>query len=158
MAHSRSAKELLIQHNQAQYRAFTLNDDRKLILPEVSSIWGIGASKRIEEYHKVLSHQNSAHHIKFITKNNKPQGFFWQTNASRLQEATRWGIVKTHSIKGGVISTLGRYRILAHQRVSKGMVSNSQGIKLKLLDHYQSRFEALQGLESEYRNFKRPIP
>ena len=72
----------------------------------------------------------------------------WRTKAKHLKIAVRWGIIKTQSITSKVISELGKYRVVAHERIAKGMVSNSQEIKLRLLNLYQDRFEALQELES----------
>ena len=148
MSETLSAKELVNEHNQKLYRDFTLNDNLTLSLPAPSWIPWIGATKRKDYYSKIISHPGKSHHVKFITKNNDPHSFLWQTTAGRLKEANRWGIVRTHSITGQVISALGQYRIVAHKRVAKGMMSNSQAVKLKLVDLYQDRFEALQELES----------
>lgn len=150
-----SAKVLLAESNQRQYRNFILSseDDNNDILsvPALSAVPWIGASRRRDVYKRELSHQAS-HHIKFITKNGTPHSFLWQTDSEKLKQGVRWGIVKTHSITSKVIASLGQYRIVAHERVMKGMVSNSQTVKLKLLDLYQDRFSALQGLESLVSN------
>ncbi|MDR3441551.1 MAG: hypothetical protein P4L65_00900 [Legionella sp.] len=142
-----SAKVLLGESNQQRYREFSLNKDETLSLPCMSSVPWISVSKRQDVYKKEWSHPTD-HHIKFITENNKAHAFLWQTNVQKLKQGVRWGIIKTHSITSKVISTLGRYRITAHERIMKGMMSNSQALKLKLLDVYQDRFTALQAIES----------
>lgn len=145
---SDSAKKLLGEWIQRRYQEFILNSEKELSLPSLSPIPWIGASRRRDVYRKELSHPASAHHLKFISKNNKPQAFIWQTNAEKLKQGLRWGIIQSHSITGKVISCLGQYRVVAHERVLKGLVSNSQALKLKLLDLYQDRFTALQSIES----------
>lgn len=157
---AQSAKVLLGETIQQRYRAFTLNEDTNLSLPALSAIPWIGASWRRDIYRKEVSHA-TPNHIKFITKNGTPHAFLWQTSAEKLKHGVRWGVVKTHSITGKVISSLGQYRIVAHERAMKGLVSNSQALKLKLLDLYQDRFTALQALESlvnknsTYREYKK---
>lgn len=146
-----TAKVLLERSNQQRYQEFILNDDLKLSLPRPSSVPWIGATKRLDIYRKESSHEGERH-VKFITKNNKPHAFGWQTTAGQLREGVRWGIIKTHSITSKVIGTLGQYRVKAYERAAKGMVSNSQAIKLKLLDLYQDRFSALEELESLVNN------
>lgn len=148
MSGTDSAKTLLAEYNQRHYRAFTLNSFEVLTLPEISVVPWVGASKRRDFFEKKISHPKSDHHVKFITKNREPEAFLWQTNAEQLKKAVRWGIVRTHSITAKVISALGEYRVVAHERVAKGMVSNSQAVKLKLLELFQDRFEALQEIES----------
>ena len=143
-----SAKKLLTEYNQKRYREFTLNDDLDLSLPEISSVPWVGASHRHDVYEKLLSHPGLEQHVKFIKKNGKSHAFLWQTKADQLKEGVRWGIINPHSITGKVISALGNYRVVTHERAALGMVSNSQAVKLKLLDLYQDRFEALQGVES----------
>lgn len=144
-----SAKKLLKHYNDQQYTAFSLNDDEELILPQVSLIPGRLTSKRTETYTKKIVPEGQDHHVKFISKNNKPFATLWQSSPQKIKEATRWGIIKTESITGKVISALGKYRVAVHnERIAKGMVSNTQSSKLKLLDLYQDRFEALQALES----------
>lgn len=148
MSGASSAKKLLSRFNQLQYRTFLLNTDAELILPEVSSAPGVGASKRKDVYKKKISHPQSNQHVKFITKNNESHTFLWQTKPEQLKEGVRWGIIRTQSITGRVISTLGNYRVSACKRIAKGLISNTQIIKIKLLDLFQDRFEALQDLES----------
>ncbi len=148
MSGANSAKELLSEYNRNQYRSFTLNNDEELSLTVISSVPGVGASQRKDIYRKKISHPDSEQHVKFITKNGEAHSIMWQTNPQQLKNAVRWGIIKTHSITSKVIAALGNYRVVAHERIAKGMVSNSQVVKLKLLDLYQDRFEALQDLES----------
>jgi len=143
-----SAKVLLEGSNQQRYRELTLNSDKELSLPRVSSVPWIGASPGRDVYKKEYFHEGELRHVKFITKNDDPHAFLWQTNPEQLKQGVRWGIIKTHSITGKVISALGQYRIVAHERAAKGMVSNSQAVKLKLVDLFQDRFTALQDLES----------
>lgn len=144
---AQSAKVLLAEAIDQRYRAFTLNEDLNVSLPVLSAIPWIGASWRRDRYRKELSHP-TANHLKFITKNERPHAFLWQSSAEKLSQGVRWGIVKTQSITSTVIASLGQYRIVAHERVMKGLVSNSQALKLKLLDLYQDRFTALQAIES----------
>ncbi|MCL9685509.1 hypothetical protein [Legionella maioricensis] len=148
MSGANSAKTLLSQYNSKQHRLFTLNDDEELSLTVISSVPGVGASQRKDIYRKKISHPDSDQHVKFITRNGEAHSFVWQTNPQQLKNAVRWGIIKTHSITSKVISALGNYRVVAHERIAKGMISNSQTVKLKLLDLYQDRFEALHDLES----------
>lgn len=86
--------------------------------------------------------------IQIVTKNQQSHAILWKTEPEKIKEAVRWGIIKAESITGQVISTLGKYRIICHERIARGMVSNTQALKLALLDIYQDRFEALQELES----------
>ncbi|BCA94871.1 hypothetical protein TUM19329_12320 [Legionella antarctica] len=154
MSGAHSAKKLFYRYNKNQYRLFTLNSDEVLKLTAVSSVPGVGASQRSDVYRKKIinpgndQYPGNAHHVKFITKNDQAHSFIWQTSAKKLKNAVRWGILKPHSITSKVISALGNYRVIAHERIAKGMISNSQAVKLKLLDLYQDRFEALQSLES----------
>ena len=153
MGFADSAKQVLTRYNQRQYRAFTLNDDKDLILPQISLIPWVSTSNQLDYYSKQILTPNgySAEdnpHIKFITKGGSPHAFLWKTKAETLKKAVRWGIVQTHSVTAQVIAALGQYRVLAHERVAKGMVSNAQAIKLKLLDLFQDRFEALEAMES----------
>ena len=153
MGFADSSKQVLIRHNQEQYRAFTLNHDANLIMPKISLVPWISSTEDLLNYHKTIlpTGQNPTEetpHLKFITKGKAPHGFVWKTHAKTLKNAVRWGIVQTHSMTGKVIAALGEYRVAAHERIAKGMVSNSQAIKLKLLDLFQERFEALQALES----------
>lgn len=142
-----NAKTLLAKYIDEKYTNFTLNDDSELTLPRVSSVPWISVSNRKDVYKKIkLPHDDS--HVCFISKNDEPYSFLWKTSPEKLKDGVRWGIVRTESITGKVISALGKYRIAAHERVIKGMMSNTQDLKLKLLDLYQDRFEALQELES----------
>lgn len=148
MGQASSAKQLLTNYNKEQYETFIITNDSELVLPVVSSVPGIGASKRYDRYNQIISHSDTPQHIKFITKNNQPHGFVWQTTVANLKQGVRWGIINTHSITSKVVSALGQYRIVAHERIAKGMISNTQRMKLKMLDLYQDRFEALEDLES----------
>lgn len=148
MSGAESAKNLLLNYNNDEYNAFRLNNNLELSLPAVSSVPGVGASKRKDCFKKTLFPPASDRHVKFITKNNQTHAFIWQTNPEQLQTAVRWGIIQTQSITGKVISSLGKYRLVAHQRAAKGMISNSHAMKMKLLDVFQDRFAALQELES----------
>ncbi len=154
MPHPSSTKQLLTHFNQSQYRAFTLNDSAKhLDLPQVSTTPWIAATSQLDYYEKEIitpsgNPEEKKPHITFIKKGGSPHAFLWHTQADTLKKAVRWGIIRAQSVTGKVIAALGQYRVVVHERVAKGMVSNSQAIKLKLLDLYQDRFEALQQLES----------
>ncbi|WP_028388492.1 hypothetical protein [Legionella fairfieldensis] len=142
-----SAKTLLKQYNKEKYKNFILNEDTELLLPVISSVPWIGLSPRRDVYKKTILPQGKENHLRFITKNGESHAFIWRTNPEKLKTAVRWGIIKTEAITAKVISALGKYRIVAHERVAKGMMSNTQALKLELLDLYQEHFEALQGLE-----------
>ncbi len=148
MTSSVGAKELLAEYNQKHYREFTLNGDVALFLPEISAVPWVGASTRRDLFEKKWSHPGRDHHIKFITKNQKPHAFLWQTNAEKLKEGVRWGIINTYSMTGNVIAALGQYRVIAHTGVAKGMLTTLRSVKLRLIDLYQDRFAALQEIES----------
>ena len=148
MSGASSAKKLLSQFNREQYKSFILNDDEQLSLLVISPVPGVSSSERVDTYLKTISHPGQAQHIKFISKNDEAHSFAWQTTPQQLKKAVRWNIIKTHSTISKVIAALGRYRIIAHERIAKGMVSNSQEIKLKLLDLFQDLFEALEDLAS----------
>jgi hypothetical protein len=145
-----SKKKLLKQTYHQQHQRFKLNDEPTLKLDAISLVPWIADAKRQDEYKKIIftGQDDTGHKVKFIRKNAKAHGFVWKTDPKKLKEAVRWGIVKTESITGKVIATLGHYRVMAHARICKGMISNSQDAKLKLLDLYQDRFEALEALES----------
>ena len=142
-----SGKTLLARFNHHKYKEFLINSDSSLQLMPESSVPWVGASKHRDLYNKTQSNPTT-HHIKFITKNEHAQGFVWQSSSEQIKKGVRWGILKTHSLTSKVISTLGSYRITAHERATRGMVSNSQAVKLKLIDLFQDRFEALEALES----------
>ena len=143
-------KKLLADDNYARYRAYMLNAEPELRLPSISNAPGIAVSRRMDIYKKTVEKNQEAEQcsVKFITKNNEPYAFVWETTAKKLKEATCWGIIKPESMTGKVIYHLGKYRVIAYDRVSKGMMSNSHVVKLKLVDLYQARFKALEALES----------
>lgn len=142
-----SAKILLKEFNKKKYQAFILSKDSELYLPAVSSLPGISATSQQDHFKKIISHDKD-NHVCFISKNDHPHGFIWQSNSVQFKKAVRWGIIKPESMTGRVIAALGHYRVVTHERIAKGMISNTQYLKLTLLDHYHDRFEALQQLES----------
>lgn len=142
-----SAKTLLERFNQQEYHEFLTNNECQLQLPAPSLLPWIAASNRKDRFKKKRSHK-TGHRVQFISKNNKPHSMQWVTDADKLQQGVRWGIIRTESITGKVIAALGQYNIVAHTRIAKGLISNRQRVKLKLLELYQQRFEALQSLES----------
>lgn len=157
----RTDKQLLIEHNQKQYQTFLLNDDKQLALPIVSIVPGIAARKNKKNvFIKKIVSCGGESQVCFVQKttcdknenppikNAQPHTFLWKSSAEKIKEGVRWGIIKTESISGKVIAALGQYRITAHERIAKGMISNTQALKLKLLDNYQDRFELLHELES----------
>jgi len=150
-----SAKELLKASNQNRYNSFITNNiETALDLPTDSSVPWIAASKRKDTYLKTIHYcdKESSHNVKFIKKNGKHHSQLWETSPENLKIGVRWGIVKTNSITSKVTGALGHYRVYAHQRIAKGMESNSQRVKLKLLDFYQERLEALEKIESLVNN------
>ncbi|KTC65833.1 Uncharacterised protein (plasmid) [Legionella adelaidensis] len=147
MFRSISAKKLLSEYNREQYRQFLINEAVHLSLVEPSAVPGIGASKRRVIFDKFISHPDSKHTVKLISHNDAPQALLWQTEASVLRKAVRYGVINTHALTSRVIGKLGEYRLITINRITKGMISNSYKIKEKLLDLYQDRFEALQEIE-----------
>ncbi|MFC3908350.1 hypothetical protein ACFORL_04580 [Legionella dresdenensis] len=143
-----SAKKTLEKYNHRQYERFLVSSDEELRLPKVSPAPGFSASKKLDVYTKIRPIHNSPHCVNFIRKNGEPHSFVWQTTAAQLKKGVRWGIIKPESITGKVIASLGQYHILAHERVAKGIISNTQSLKLKLVKLAQRRMEALEALES----------
>ncbi|WED43470.1 hypothetical protein [Legionella cardiaca] len=142
-----NAKNLLIQNNKKKYEQFILNTDNTLFLPTPSSVPWIGTAGQSDAFRKkTVKHGESQ--VNFISKNGEAFSFQWQTTPFQLKKAVRWGIVRTESITAKVISALGHYRITAHERIAKGIISNTHALKIQFLDFYQQRFEALQELES----------
>jgi len=148
MSDAESAKKLLVKYLKQKYKTFIQNDEPSLTVPTSSYAPGVSASRRVDVYEKITSHPSNQSHIKHISKNGNPHSFVWQTQPDKLKKAVRWGIIPAHSITGKVIGSLGRYRMNAYSGIAKGMVSNSHSVKIKLLDLYQDRFEALQSIES----------
>lgn len=148
MVHSVSAKELLSEYNQEEYRKFLINNAVSLSLVDISPVPGIGASKRRTFFQKIISHPDSTHQVKFIFRNGSPSSLLWQTDAGTLKKAVRWGVINTHAITSRVVAKLGEYRLFCVEGMVKGMISNSHEVKWRLLDHYQDRCEALQELET----------
>ncbi|TAL61563.1 MAG: hypothetical protein EPN84_07775 [Legionella sp.] len=143
-----SAKVLLKRHNKERYQRFILNQDETLILPAVSNAPGISLSIRKDEFKKRIFPKGKDHHLKFISKNDHPHAMIWQTHASQLKKAVRWGIIQPQSVTGRIIAKLGKSRAGAYAPITRGMLPNSFPIRIKLLDLVQDRFEALQELES----------
>jgi hypothetical protein len=146
-------KELLERYYQHELTKFKLNDDLNLSLPIPSLTVISKLERRFDRYEKsawgeTVKQKSPYPAVKFIKKNGRSAGFVWHTTADKLQEAVRWGVVKTESVTGKVISALGRYRLIAHERILKGTISNTHLLKEKLLAHYQRRCELLQPLES----------
>lgn len=143
----------LYQHYYAEkYRDFTRSDAIEFSLPSIPKLSFISATSeknpRMDVFEKIAVEGSEDDKVRLVHKNKAPHAILWKTEAEKLKQAVRWGIVKTESITGQVISTLGHYRTTAHERIAKGMVSDTQGLKMALLDIYQSRFEALEALES----------
>ncbi|WP_131782933.1 hypothetical protein [Legionella gresilensis] len=144
-----SAKGLLHQHNEDQLKKFIkqkYDKDSTLKLPSISLVPGYLGGTQVDTYTKTSPNFTEGR-INFLKKNGHAEGFTWTSTPENLKKAVRWGIIKPESLTGKVIACLGQYRVLAHERVAKGMVSNTQHIKLELLDVYQDRIEALQDLE-----------
>ncbi|MBA2651941.1 MAG: hypothetical protein H0U73_06735, partial [Tatlockia sp.] len=140
-------------YNQ-HYRAFILSEAKELTLQApapTSTPWNALSSSKDLFTKETCFPDPSKGKVHFIKKNAKNHAVLWETKAETLKAGVRWGLVKAESITGQVISTLGHYRIIAHARIveeNKLMVSNTQAVKLALLDVYQDRFEFLQNLES----------
>lgn len=151
MSGADSAKKLLERFHQQEYEAFSLNHEQTIELPAIPSVFWIGATRRSDHFKKTtISRGVGSGHVHFISKQEAPNAVsvLWETNPAKLKEGVRWGIIKPESVSGRVIAALGQYRVIAHKRIANGMVSNTQVLKLKLLDCYQDRCEALQALES----------
>lgn len=149
-----SAKKLLQQFHEQAYQKFLLSSDQIIELPAIPSVFWIGATQRRIRFTKNTITPNiedkKSGKVHFISKQNESysSGFIWETTPEKLQEGVRWGIVTPESVSGRVIASLGTYRVIAHKRIAKGMMSNRQTLKLQLLDAYQDRLTALQALES----------
>lgn len=148
-------KGMLKEYGKHVYDAWLRSDSGKLCLPQTPSTPWVNASSHEDVYLKtrvfaesVAPNKLPEHYVTFVQKNDKPHGFTWTTNAEKLCQGVRWGIIPAESVTGKVIGALGQYRIAEHKRVIKGMISNRHRAKMALLDHYQDRFEALQALES----------
>jgi hypothetical protein len=150
-----SANELYKQYYDEQYKAFILGKASELSLqaPAPSITPWNAISSETDSYSKETCFPDKLKgKVHFITKNEKNHALLWETKAETLKAGVRWGLIKAESITGSVISTLGQYRVIAYgKRIVKEknlMISNTQALKLSLLDVYQDRFEALQPLES----------
>jgi len=143
-------KALLKQHIATALEAFKQNHNHLVTLPVVSSMWNITHNHETVSYTKeiVRPSKETAHCVKFIKKKERVVGTIWETSAENIKKAIRWGIVTPESVTGKSIAALGQYRITAHRRVLKGIISNAHCEKSALLDNIQARFEALQALES----------
>jgi hypothetical protein len=150
---SDSAKTLYEQYYAQKYQDFIRSDKESFSLP--ARHWSPYYAAMAEDDHFKWKKVEGAkdNKVKTILKKSvlntwKHHGLVWTTHPEKIREGVRWGIVRAESITGQVIGTLGRYRITAHERIAKGMVSNTQALKIAALDIYQERFEALQILES----------
>lgn len=160
-------KTLLRREIIKRYNKFVISKKQKKIrLPVVSSIPAITASTEVDEEYIKKTYQLSEEKSKLIFVKKKfvkkgkssnfdwqdrkaePHGFYWQAKAIKIKQGVRWGIIKTESVTGKVIAALGQYRLITHERAAKGIISNTQHLKLNLVDFYQDRFEALQVIES----------
>ncbi|KTD51530.1 hypothetical protein Lqui_0374 [Legionella quinlivanii] len=150
MPYPLSAKKLLKQYKDKRIRAFYLDSESsRLTLPQDSSIPSVAAAKRKDIFQKeIYTRPESNGQVIFVKQNGHEHSVLWKSSAEKIKQATRWGIIKTHSLTSKIIGSLGQYRIVAHEQAAKGMVSNSAGMKLAFLDLYQDRFEAMQDLES----------
>lgn len=143
------AKQLYSQYYNRKYKEFVLEkDDNHRTLSLAKKGWGWLALTTSRDTYSKFAIPYTDDKIIAIKKNSKFHGFLWKTSPEQLKKGVRWGIIPAESITGQVIAILGRYRMVAHKRVAKGMVSNMQALKLTLLDVYQDRMEALQALES----------
>jgi len=135
------------QYHARKYREFILSDKAGLSLPATQ--WSSRVtSSGTDAFTKKTISADVDQTLQLIEKNKHPHAFLWTTTPQKIKQGVRYGIIKPESITGQVIHTLGHYRMTATRRVAKGMVSNTQGVKIALLDIYQNRFEALQRLES----------
>lgn len=150
------SKTLYWQYYAQKYREFTLSSKKEkdkvgsyLRIPAPSWLPWFTTSGETDVFSKYnIPCDSDDNTLQMVKKNDKPHAFLWTSTPEKIKQGVRWGIVKSESITGQVISTLGHYRMRATERVSHGMVSDTQGIKIALLDIYQDRFEALQDLES----------
>jgi hypothetical protein len=143
-----SKKTLYCEHIKKHKTLFRMNPEvteRKF--PTVSSLpfKVTGLVSDFDEYTK--KKVDGCDTVTFILKNKKTNSFQWRPTPQNLKQAVSWGIIHVESATAKVISSLGRYRIKAHERIVRGTISNTHQFKMDLLDHYQSRFEALQRLE-----------
>lgn len=147
-----NGRTLLEAYNHQTLHDFLLDPTSKeLTLPITSKIPGRTASKsrsasRFNAYTKVSI--SPGDHLNFIKKNGKPHGFAWHCTGKELQEALRFGIVKSESLSSQLVGVLGQYRLICHERIAKGVMTATQPAKLKLLSHYQDRLSLFFNLES----------
>lgn len=144
-----SDKTLISEFNQALLRRFK-SDAAQSSTIEVfptSRLPGVLVSKPVT-YSKERVSDLVGCELDFVTKDKEFDSFVWHTNAAKLREASRLGILKTQSLTSQVIGALGQYRMITLERMSEGYVSNRYRIKEALVTHYQDRIEALQVLES----------
>jgi hypothetical protein len=149
-----SSKAVLRAYNEAAIRHFKLArvpagqaESALTVHPPSLIPWVV---KRLQQdtYHKKTAPPPAAEFLECIEKNGLLDSFVWRTDARRLKQAVRFGIVKTQSLTSRVIGTLGHYRLIQLQRIQEGFISNRYQLKEKLLNHYQDYFEALEALES----------
>ncbi len=141
-------KALRLQYSYEELRKFKLNDEISVRIPIPSKPF-FARDKKFDRYEKT-SNEALFPTVKQIKKNGDAEGFVWHTTPEKLYELNRWGvrIPEIQSMIGKTINALGQYRLIAHERIMRGMISNTHLFKIKLLDHYQSRFELLQPLET----------
>ncbi|MBA2711651.1 MAG: hypothetical protein H0U57_13820 [Tatlockia sp.] len=148
------ANEIYKKYYQEQYHTFILGKatDLSLQAPAPGATPWNAKSSEIDSFSKETCFPDSSKgKVHFISKNQNNHAILWETTAKTLKEGVRWGLIKSESMTGRVISTLGHYRVIAHERIVKEsnlMISNTQALKLALLDVYQDRFEVMQQLES----------
>lgn len=146
-----SGRDVLAKYNEHKLRDFKLNQDETFLkLTPVSNVPWITAQSKQVQYEKETCTllKTSSNTIDVIKKDDEFHSFIWHTTAANLKKGVRYGIVKTQSVTGQVISTLGQYRLITLDRIKDGYVSNRYLLKKKLLTHYQKRFELLEELES----------
>lgn len=141
-------KQLLLKYNHARLQRFKVDDEATLVLPAPPSLPGFAASTRLDVFKKEAIGLSANSQIKYIKKNGASKSFVWETSGRKIKEAVRWGIIKTESVTDKVISALGHYRVIEHERIVRGLISNSHLSKIALVELHQRRFEALQDLES----------
>ncbi|MBA2655677.1 MAG: hypothetical protein H0U70_01685 [Tatlockia sp.] len=149
-----SADLVYKKYYNKQYQAFILSDTSEFSIrapAPTTTPWNAISSEKDWFTKETCAPDAAKGKVHFIKKNEKNYALLWETKAETLKAGVRWGIIKAESITGQVISTLGHYRIIAHERIvheNKLMVSNTQALKLALLDVFQDRFELMQNLES----------
>lgn len=148
-------RELIIEHNEQVLADFKKSIQTEVSLPVAPSVLNAylnphKISRRTRTYTKKSISKDYAA-VQFVRRkeNNesRSEGFVLHITADELRKLVRWGVYPAQSVSGKAIAELGRWRLSAYGRITKGMISNTHVVKERLLDLYQDRFELLGQIE-----------